>query len=180
MLVSNQQMNVQENQYELEDKFDELRKKHLKICKIIQQMNKCYQEFLGITLLIYITIVLMLLYIMTDWNGNYIQGIKAILFPFWGVSVIIIQEQCSNILEDLLEVNLAEFTNSLCFKINLMINKLTQGVPCLTVFGIININKEFILTVSIWNFVFIFYILTNLQFSKIQAKYREKLLQTKN
>ncbi|RNA34045.1 odorant gustatory chemosensory receptor 122-like protein [Brachionus plicatilis] len=158
MLVSNKQMNVQENQYELEDKFDELRKKHLKICKIIQQMNKCYQEFLGITLLINITLMLMIFYIMTDWNGNCIQGIMAILYPFWSLSGIIIillilvfgtriQEQCSNILEDLLEVNLAEFTNSLCFKINLMINKLTQGVPCLTVFGIININKEFILTV---------------------------------
>ena len=127
-VLLSQKIVSEDNLYELEDKFDQLRKKHLKICKIIRQMNKCYKDFIGITLLIYITIVLLLVYIMSDWNGNCIQGIMAILYPFWlvsGLMIIIltvifgakIQELSSNILDDLLEVNIADFNTSLCFKV---------------------------------------------------------------
>ncbi|RNA43864.1 hypothetical protein BpHYR1_026121 [Brachionus plicatilis] len=156
-LVSHKQF-LQENRYEVEDKFDELRKKHLKIGKTIQQMNKCYQQFVGIILIIYTTGLLMLLYIITDWNGHCIQGILTILYPFWTFCCLFIlilsitfaarvQEKFSEILDDLLEVDLDEFNNSLCFKVNLMISKLTHGKPYLTAFGMININKEFILTI---------------------------------
>lgn len=128
LLVS--QKIIENNSYEFEEKFDKLRKKHLKICNIIRQMNKCYKEFIGITLLIYIAIVLLIVYIMSDWNGNCINGIMAILYPYWvasGLIIIIltvvfgskIHELSSNILDDLLEVNMNNFNNSLCFKVRI-------------------------------------------------------------
>ncbi|CAF0922387.1 unnamed protein product [Brachionus calyciflorus] len=158
ILVTNKRPNGDQSGYELEENFDSLRKKQLQICKIINQLDKCYKHSIGMSLIVYITIVLLLLYVMSDWNGNCINGIMSFLYPFWtingGIILLLIvvfatrvHEKAIGILDDLLEVDIEEFTNSLCFKINMMINKLKYSEMSLTAFGIIEIDKQFILTV---------------------------------
>lgn len=66
-----------------EKSFEKHRILHLKLSYLVQLLDECYTEYIGICVTLYIIIVLVLLYIMSDWSGNCISGITAILYPFW-------------------------------------------------------------------------------------------------
>jgi hypothetical protein len=68
---------------EREIAFEELRKLHLKLCFLVKILNSCFQELIFLTLVIYLPIVLLILYLISDWNGNCIRGFDSILLPFW-------------------------------------------------------------------------------------------------
>ena len=67
-----------------EDEFDFHRLWHLKLCQCINQLDNCYNLFIAFTITFYTCIVLLILYTMSDWNGNCIRGLMEILYPFWG------------------------------------------------------------------------------------------------
>lgn len=63
--------------------FEKHRILHLKLTYLVQLLDKCYQEFIAISVLLYIVVILVLLYIMSDWSGNCISGVMTIMYPFW-------------------------------------------------------------------------------------------------
>ena len=67
-----------------EEEFDFHRLWHLKLCQCINQLDNCYKLFIAFTVTFYTCIVLLILYTMSDWNGNCIRGLMEILYPFWG------------------------------------------------------------------------------------------------
>lgn len=73
-----------------EDQFEKYRFWHLKLCFGIKLMDKCYTEFLLLTVGSYIPLVFLLLYIMSDWKGNSVVGIMQLMYPFWCVTGVII------------------------------------------------------------------------------------------
>ena len=79
--------------FAVEADFEELRVYHLKICNVIKVMDKCYNQFIALTLLCYIPLVCIILYVVADWTNNCITGLKAVMFPFWlavGLLIIVI------------------------------------------------------------------------------------------
>jgi hypothetical protein len=66
-----------------EHQFDDYRLWHLKLAHAVKLLDDCYKQFIGMTLLMYITIILMGLYLISDWQGNCISGLSAVLIPFW-------------------------------------------------------------------------------------------------
>jgi len=70
--------------------FEKHRIWHLKICSAIRQADKCYSEFIALTLIIYITISFPLIYVMSNWSGNCITGILQFAYPYWLIAAILI------------------------------------------------------------------------------------------
>ena len=70
-----------------EDRFEKFRLFHLKLSFLVDLLDKCYREFIGVALLLYTVAILLLLYIMSDWSGNCVNGILAVMYPFWCFSV---------------------------------------------------------------------------------------------
>lgn len=66
-------------------KFEKYRILHLKLSYNVQLLDKCYREFIGINVIFYTIIVLLLVYVMSDWQGNCVNGIMVGLYPFWTV-----------------------------------------------------------------------------------------------
>ena len=65
--------------------FEKFRILHLKLSYVVQLLDKCYREFIGVVVMLYTIIVLLLLYIMSDWKGNCVDGIFSFLYPFWTI-----------------------------------------------------------------------------------------------
>ncbi|RNA05024.1 odorant gustatory chemosensory receptor 122-like protein [Brachionus plicatilis] len=139
-----------------EQEFNQLRKHFFKLNKVVQQMDKCYNHLIGISILVYLAMILLLFYIMTL-NNKGLNGVLIFLYPYWTLIAFVIillivvngtkfHEHSSNILENLLEICNDGFSENFHFKVYLMVNKLTNNSPCLTVLGLINIKREFILT----------------------------------
>lgn len=76
-------MSMKEKRVSTEEEFDEFRLNHLRLAYSVELLDRCYREFIGIAVLLYILGILLLLYMMTDWNGNCIHGVFMILYPFW-------------------------------------------------------------------------------------------------
>lgn len=69
--------------------FEQFRITHLKLSYAVQLLSNCYREFAGITVITRTAIIFLLLYIMSDWNGNCVSGISAFLCPFWTLNTVI-------------------------------------------------------------------------------------------
>nr|QVK45642.1 G protein-coupled receptor [Proales similis] len=141
-----------------EPKFEQFRRWHLKLTQAVRTIDKCYQHFVAISLSIYIPIALLLLYILSDWNGSCVQGILQILYPFWTASSLLIialtvimasriHSAAHDCLDDLFNIDLEKFSMSLCFKVNMMISRLSGDKIGLTSLGLFVITNDFILTV---------------------------------
>lgn len=68
-----------------ERKLEKFRVFHLKLSYMVQLLDRCYREFIAVNVLFYTVSVLLLIYIMTDWQGNCVSGIMAVLYPFWAI-----------------------------------------------------------------------------------------------
>lgn len=69
--------------FSTENEFEQFRLNHLKICSSVKQLDKCYNQFIGMNLLSAIPIICILLYTLADWTNNCITGVKVFAFPFW-------------------------------------------------------------------------------------------------
>lgn len=79
-------LDLKEKKCVCENKFEQYRMWHLKLCYIVRLLDKCYREFIGVTVLFNTISILLLLYIMSDWSGSCITGIMAVLYPFWTIA----------------------------------------------------------------------------------------------
>ena len=68
-----------------EDSLEKFRLFHLKLAFLVQLLDRCYKEFIGVTMLFYTIGILLMFYIMSDWNGNCVEGILTVLYPFWTI-----------------------------------------------------------------------------------------------
>jgi hypothetical protein len=66
-----------------EEAFDELTKWQIKLTFLIRSLNTCFQFFIGLNIVVYIPVVFLLCYIMSDWTGNCVVGFFQFLYPFW-------------------------------------------------------------------------------------------------
>ena len=68
-----------------EDSLEKFRLFHLKLAFLVQLLDKCYKEFIAVTILFYTIGILLMFYIMSDWNGNCVEGILTVFYPFWTI-----------------------------------------------------------------------------------------------
>jgi hypothetical protein len=66
-----------------EKEFEFYRLWHLKLCQCVNKLDNCYNLMIAVTITFYTCIFLLILYTMSDWDGNCIRGIMEILYPFW-------------------------------------------------------------------------------------------------
>jgi hypothetical protein len=71
-----------------EEYFNELRNWYLKLSVSVRTLNLCYQEFIALSFSIFIPMSFLLLYIISDWNGNCITGLFAIVYPAWAIAAL--------------------------------------------------------------------------------------------
>jgi hypothetical protein len=93
----NRKDNIYENKrlkrYSTEDRFEEFRFRHLKLCFCVRTLNNCYKELISFILIFYVPIEFLLLFIISDWRGNCVVGLMEILYPFWfivSLSIVVI------------------------------------------------------------------------------------------
>ena len=66
-----------------EDEFEYYLNWNLEITSLLDTANECFKHFLGLVLVSYGPITFLLLFIMSNWSGNDITGILAVVYPFW-------------------------------------------------------------------------------------------------
>ena len=86
---NNQEENVfiesKKKAFVCEDSLEKFRLFHLKLAFLVKLLDRCYKEFIGVTMLFYTIGILLMFYIMSDWNGNCVEGILTVLYPFWTI-----------------------------------------------------------------------------------------------
>lgn len=73
-----------------EQEFENFRTCHLKLSHLVSQFDNCYKQLIGMTMLCYTFIILLMLYVMSDWVGNCVTGTIALLVPFWALLATLI------------------------------------------------------------------------------------------
>jgi hypothetical protein len=73
-----------------EEQFDFFHLWHSKLCIIVDELNKCYTHFVGVSLIFYVLQVLLLLYVLSNWKESCIFGVLKIVYPFWTIVSIYI------------------------------------------------------------------------------------------
>jgi hypothetical protein len=71
-------------------KLEEFRITHLKLSFVVHLLDRCYKQFIAVTLVFYIMIILLVLYIISDWSGSCISGLLVVLYPFWMIISLLI------------------------------------------------------------------------------------------
>lgn len=111
-----------------EKEFNKAQINFFQLCKIVEQMNKCYSQLIGMNLIVYLTMILLLFYILTL-NNEPLKGIMLFLYAYWTIIAFIIifliiingikfQVYCGKILNILLEINHESLTEKNHFKVN--------------------------------------------------------------
>ncbi len=72
-----------------EEYFNELFEWYLKLVALVRVSNKCFTQFIGVSLVSYLPITLLLLFIISNWTGNCITGIFEVLYPFWLILAVL-------------------------------------------------------------------------------------------
>jgi hypothetical protein len=111
-----------------EEEFEYYRLWHLKLCQCVSSLDNCYNLFIAVTITLYTSIFLLIIYTMTDWNGNCIRGLMEFLYPFWALVAIFlmfliiifaakINKQAHLYLVDLFNISNRNFTISFFSKV---------------------------------------------------------------
>lgn len=81
-------------QLNLEDEFESLRMEHLKLCDLVLSLNKCNMVIVSSALIFYQASNLLIIYVISGWTSNCINGISAFTYPFWLITNVMIIAIC--------------------------------------------------------------------------------------
>lgn len=76
--------------YVCENELDNFRQWHLKLSYLVSLLDNCYKEIIAVNLFCNLIIILLMLYLISDWAGNCMSGLVALLVPFWLIACLIL------------------------------------------------------------------------------------------
>ena len=83
-LVSNKEISLKEQPKLMnENAFDELADWYLKLTNLLRCLNDCFEEFIGIVLLLMIPATFLLIWIIITWSSSCVTGLLVFVIPLW-------------------------------------------------------------------------------------------------